>query len=88
MQCLIASSLEVCQMALKRCNARGDMALDDSFFEKDTVVQYIDASMYGSKAPFSFSGGTPTIENEPIVKRSGQSIYLRSRRSGTCLSFL
>ena len=35
--------------------ARGDMALDDSFFEKSG--KYIDASMYGSKAPFSFRGG-------------------------------
>ena len=68
--------------------ARGDMALDDSFFEKDTVAQYIDASMYGSKAPFSFSGGnTHDPKMNPSSKGPEQSIYLTFSGGGHALEF-
>ena len=66
---------------------RGQMSLDD-IFEEDTVAKYIDASVFGSKAPFGFGGKNEKDPKlDPISTGSEQSVYLTFSGGGHALEF-
>ena len=67
---------------------RGNMTLEEAFFDKDNVAQYVDASIFGSKAPFSFHGGN-ALDSRMNPSSSGpeENIYLTFSGGGHALEF-
>jgi hypothetical protein len=67
---------------------RGKMSLDKEFFEGDAVARYVDSSVFGTKAPFSFGGedkNDPKLQ--PKAMGSEQNIYLTFSGGGHALEF-
>jgi|TARA_B110000483_G_scaffold243296_1_gene332343 hypothetical protein len=67
---------------------RGGLVLDPKFFDKDVAARYMDSSVFGTKAPFSF-GGTDKKDPklQPKATGSEEDIYLTFSGGGHALEF-